>query len=64
MKYRDQIVIEPIGTVIVKISGRPFKSSFKQATVKGYIIHPKTKRQCYTFEEDDTYVECLRCIKL
>lgn len=43
-------------------SNKPFKSGRKHNTVKGVIQHPILKnRLAYTFEEDDTYVECWRC---
>jgi hypothetical protein len=42
-------------------SNKPFKSTFWINTVKGVIVHPILNRPAYTFEEDDTYVECGRC---
>jgi len=42
-------------------SNKPFKSTFWINTVKGVIVHPIINRPAYTFEEDDTYVECGRC---
>ena len=42
-------------------SDRPFKSGFKINTVKGVIEHPILGIPAYTFEEDDSYVECRRC---
>lgn len=50
-----------IGQQVVKRSGKPFKSGAKIGTVKGLTVHPTTQRACFTFEEDDTYVECGRC---
>lgn len=58
-----QDVVEVIGTFVVKTSRKPFKSKLKQNTVKGYMIHPLTGKDCYTFIEDDSYVECFRCVK-
>lgn len=40
---------------------RPFKSGFHINTIKGVIEHPVLKIPAYTFEEDDSYVECRRC---
>ena len=40
---------------------KPFKSGFKVNTVKGVITHPIINVPAYTFEEDDSYVECRRC---
>ena len=42
-------------------SGKPFKSGFLINTVKGVINHPVLNIPAYTFEEDDSYVECRRC---
>ncbi len=44
-----------------KISNKPFKSGEKINTVKGMAVHPKLNKICYTFEEDDSYVEVWRC---
>lgn len=43
---------------------KPFKSGQKINTIKGVIEHPILKIPAYTFEEDDSYVECRRCIVL
>lgn len=40
----------------------PFKSGFKVNTIKGVIEHPQLKIAAYTFEEDESYVECRRCV--
>jgi len=42
-------------------SGKAFKSGLKINTVKGVINHPILNIPAYTFEEDDSYVECRRC---
>lgn len=55
--------IYPIGTKVYKISGNPFKSGIKIATITGVVINeqdPK-KRQAYTFAEDDSIVNCELC---
>ena len=41
---------------------KPFKSGLKTNTIKDVIEHPVLKIPAYTFEEDDSYVECRRCI--
>jgi hypothetical protein len=58
------VVLLPIGSQVQKFSGNPFKSRLKINTVKGYVQHPKMNNQCYTFVEDDSYVECFRCFKV
>ena len=40
---------------------KPFKSGLKVNTVRGVINHPILNVPAYTFEEDDSYVECRRC---
>lgn len=50
-----------IGTKVVKISGKPFKSGEKVGTVDGFIDHPTTGRLCFLMLEDGTHVECSRC---
>ena len=52
----------PVGTKVVKKSGKPFKSGLKQATVKGVVEHPHLIGiDAYIFEEDDSYVRCDTC---
>jgi hypothetical protein len=41
---------------------KPFKSGFKINTVKSVIIHPQLLIPAYTFEEDNSHVECRRCV--
>jgi len=50
-----------IGRKVVKESGKPFKSRKKINTVAGMTLHPKLNSPCWTFMEDDSYVECRRC---
>jgi len=53
---------ENIGKKVAKLaSGKPFKSRLKVNTVKGIIEHPILEISAYTFEEDESYVECRRC---
>jgi len=40
---------------------KPFKSGLQANTVKGVVEHPVLKIPAYTFEEDESYVECRRC---
>lgn len=40
---------------------KKFKSGLLINTVKGVINHPILNIPAYTFEEDDSYVECRRC---
>jgi hypothetical protein len=40
---------------------KPFKSGLKENTVKSVITHPQLGTPAFTFEEDDSYVECKRC---
>ena len=47
-----------IGMRCEKKSGRPFKSQFRKATIKGIIDHPELGVPAYVFFEDDSYVEC------
>lgn len=56
-----------IGMKVKKISKnnnepKPFKSGFKVNTVKDVIEHPILHIPSYIFEEDDSYVECRRCL--
>lgn len=46
---------------IKKYKIKPFKSGFKTNTIKGVIPHPILNIPSYTFEEDDSCVECRRC---
>jgi hypothetical protein len=56
-KYRSLI-----GKKVEKVSGKPFKSTYKLNTVKDVFKHPETGYLCFTFEQDESYVECFRCI--
>lgn len=47
---------------IGKYKLKPFKSGNKVNTIKGVIKHPNLEGlMAYTFEEDESYVECRRC---
>lgn len=41
---------------------KPFKSGLKENTVKGIVEHPILKIPAFTFVEDNSYVECRRCV--
>lgn len=49
-----------VGRMVTK-DKKPFKSSNKCNTIKGIINHPTLNVPCFTFEDDDSYVECSRC---
>ena len=51
----------PIGTKVVKISGKPFKSSKKIATIKDLTLNRFTGKIAYEFEEDDSCVDAYQC---
>ena len=54
-----------IGTKVCKFregqEPKPFKSGRKMNTVKDVIDHPILNMPAFTFDEDDSYVECRRC---
>lgn len=54
--------IDNIGKRVSKNSPKPFKSGEKINTIKDVINHPILNIPAYTFIEDDSYVECRRCI--
>ena len=44
-----------------KFSPKPFKSGFKVNTVKEVTVHEQTGQLGFTFNEDDSMVQCWRC---
>ena len=50
-----------IGKQVFKTSKKPFKSKNLYNTVKGITVNPHTKYQAFTFEEDDSIVDCHIC---
>lgn len=65
MNYEDNIG-KQVAKKRTKKSGeqrqpKPFKSGLQVNTVKGIVEHPVLKISAYTFEEDESYVECRRC---
>ncbi len=48
--------------VFKRHSGKPFKSGLKVNTAKtATLLHPVTGKLCFTFEEDESYVEASKC---
>ena len=68
IEYEAAIEYESfIGHAVKKAKGKsanikPFKSGLMINTVKGIINHPQLNIPAFTFVEDDSYVECRRCI--
>lgn len=61
----EEVYRKNIGKEVYKDqSGKPFKSGLLFNTVKDVIIHPILKIPAYTFFEDESYVECRRCLVL
>lgn len=52
------------GTKVKKTSDRPFKSQLRVNTIKYVTTHEETGLPGYKFEEDDSVVECRRCIEV
>lgn len=50
-----------VGKKVRKRSGKPFKSRLKVNTVKAHVQSPYTEEDAYTFEEDDSIVNCCMC---
>ena len=50
-----------IGMKVGKVSGKPFKSTFKINTVKEICDHPILHIPSFLFIEDDSYVACRQC---
>jgi len=60
-----------IGKTVIKcnvskkdVVRKKFKSGLYENTIKGVISHPILKIPAYIFNEDDSYVECRRCLIL
>lgn len=52
---------EMIGKQVYKKSGKPFKSTEKVNTVSGVTVNPNTNKKAFTFDEDDSIVDCFIC---
>ena len=50
-----------VGDKVKKLSGKPFKSTFKVNTVSGFVLNKFTGKASLTFKEDDSDVEIFRC---
>lgn len=50
------------GSVPRSTNVKPFKSKQIVNTVRGTINHPQLNVPAYTFYEDDSYVDCARCV--
>lgn len=62
---------ELVGKLVRKKSGnnntlapKPFKSGRRFNTVKEFVVHPNTGQPAYSFIEDDSVVECSRCLEV
>ena len=53
-----------IGFKVKKRSKKPFKSGKKINTVKSITVHAETSHLGFTFEDDDSVVECWRCVQI
>lgn len=51
-----------VGKTVSKKSRKPFKSGEKINTITGIVDHPALHVPCFTFVEDESYVECKRCL--
>ena len=62
----NQLIIfsNVIGKRVRKRSNKPFKSGEKINTVRGIVSHIGTPNLAFTFNEDDSQVECWRCVVL
>lgn len=58
------IAVSLIGCVVRKKGNKPFKSTFKHATVTGVVRNPHTNKWAVTFLEDDSCVEVNRLTKI
>lgn len=45
-----------------QLSSKPFKSGNKANTVREIVNHPQLNVPAFTFLEDDSIVECRRCL--
>lgn len=65
--YYDKKYWEWIGSKVSKIAvspnktPKPFKSGLRENTVKDIVINPNTRRFAFTFEEDQSLVDCQIC---
>lgn len=50
-----------VDTVIIKASGKPFKSGLIEATVRAVGVNPHTGKPGFYFYDDDSIVDCHFC---
>lgn len=60
--YTNDQIQSMIGKVVTKTSGKPFKSGNEYNTVVGIVTHPILGCPAFTFIEDESFVECCRCV--
>ncbi len=62
-RTKPELFYGMIGLEVVKISGKPFKSGSKINSVTGIVTNEEDpeKREGFTFEEDDSIVNCEMC---
>lgn len=53
----DNYTDASVGKKVQKVSGKPFKSTFQQNTVKYATVNPHTNKIAFGFEEDDSIVD-------
>lgn len=58
MKHNHDYIKLNVGDKVVKSSNKPFKSELKVNTISGYTINEHTSNDAYTFEEDESVVDC------
>lgn len=57
----EKVMKENIKKGVKFLNRKKFKSKNLINTIKGVITHPILNIPAYTFEEDESYVECRRC---
>ena len=61
-RHEQTMTLLTPGTRVVKVSGKPFKSGDKTATIKAVVDHPVLAGvRAYSFEEDDSVVRASYC---
>lgn len=63
-RHHNYDVTINIGDAVRKTSGKPFKSGHKVNIVSGITTNPNTGRPAFTFEDDDSIVDCWICDKV
>jgi len=63
-KDKTELEVDPqsaIGKKVCKFSGKPFKSRLKDNTVKDVTTNIYTGKIAFTFVEDDSVVDIIKC---